>query len=124
MGDYTAPLTLIDERDAGFIGIDMLNKTNVSPINPAKGWLVLWQEGHRDKNGNGVATSVCNVSILGKEAVVDEILKYRTKYGLSKEFEIIKNVLEHPKVWRIRIEALKSYKLNNPKMIKRRTNNL
>ena len=37
MGDYTAPLTLIDERDAGFIGIDMLNKTNVSPINPAKG---------------------------------------------------------------------------------------
>ena len=109
MGDYTAPLTLIDERDAGFIGIDMLNKTNVSPINPAKGWLVLWQEGHRDKNGNGVPTSVCNVAILGKEAVVDEILEYRTKYGLSKEFEITKNVLEHPKVWRSWDEALKRY---------------
>ena len=36
MGDYTAPLTLIDERDTGFIGIDMLNKTNVTQSIPKK----------------------------------------------------------------------------------------
>jgi hypothetical protein len=41
MDDYTGPLTLIDVRNAGFIGMDMLNKANVGPINPEKGWLVL-----------------------------------------------------------------------------------
>jgi len=82
MGDYPDHLTQIDARNAGFIGMDMLNKANVGPINPEKGWLVLWQEGHRDKNGNDVPTSVCNVAILGKEAVVNEILKCLTQYGL------------------------------------------
>jgi len=41
MDDYTDLLTLIDARNAGFIGVDMLNKANVGPINPEKGWLVL-----------------------------------------------------------------------------------
>jgi hypothetical protein len=41
MDDYTGPLALIDARNAGFIGMDMLNKANVGPINPEKGWLVL-----------------------------------------------------------------------------------
>ena len=50
----------------------------------------------RDENGNDVPTSVCTVAILGKEAVVNEILKCQTKYGLSKEFEITKTVLAHP----------------------------
>ena len=36
----------------------------------------------RDENGNDVPTSVCNVAILGKEAVVNEILKCLTQYGL------------------------------------------
>ena len=82
MDDYTGPLTLIDVRNAGFIGMDMLNKANVGPINPEKGCLVLWQEGHRDENANDVPTSVSNASILGKEAVVNAILKCLTKYGL------------------------------------------
>ena len=34
--------------------MDMLNKANVSPINPEKGWLVLWQEGRKDENGNSL----------------------------------------------------------------------
>ena len=41
MGDYPDPLTQIDARNAGFIGMNMLNKVNVAPINPEKGWLVL-----------------------------------------------------------------------------------
>jgi len=41
MGDYPDHLTQIDARNAGFIGMDMLNKANVGPINPEKGWLVL-----------------------------------------------------------------------------------
>ena len=41
MGDYPDLLTQIDARNAGFIGMDMLNKANVGPINPEKGWLVL-----------------------------------------------------------------------------------
>ena len=92
MGDYPDPLTQIDARNAGFIGMDMLNKANVGPINPEKGWLVLWQEGHRDENGNDVPTSVCNVAILGKEAVVNEILKCLTQYGLRSS-------LRSPKIY-------------------------
>lgn len=118
MDDCTDPLTQIDARNAGFIGMDMLNKANVGPINPEKGWLVLWQEGRKDENGNDVPTSVSNVAILEKEAVINEVLKCLTKYGLSKEFEITNNVLEHPKVWRIWDEALKRYELNRQKMIK------
>ena len=41
MDDCTDPLTQIDARNAGFIGMDMLNKANVGPINPEKGWLLL-----------------------------------------------------------------------------------
>ena len=118
MEDYKGPLTLIDVRNTGFIGMDMLNKANVGPINPEKGWLVLWQEGRKDENGNDVPTSVSNVAILGKEAVINEVLKCLTKYGLSREFEITNNVLEHPKVWRIWDEALKRFKLNKQKIIK------
>ena len=88
MKDFTGPLTLIDVRNTGFIGMDMLNKANVGPINPEKGWLVLWQEGRKDENGNDVPTSVSNVAILEKGAVVNEVLKCLTNYGLSKEFEI------------------------------------
>ena len=87
MHDYTGPLTLIDVRNTGFIGMEMLNKTNIGPINPEKGWLVLWQEGRKDENGNDVPTSVSNVAILGKEAVINEVLKRLTKYGVSKQFE-------------------------------------
>ena len=118
MDDFTGPLTLIDVRNTGFIGMDMLNKANVGPINPEKGWLVLWQEGRKDENGNDVPTSVSNVAILGKEAVINEVLKCLTKYGLSKEFEITNNVLEHPKVWSMWDEALKRYELNRQKKIK------
>ena len=117
MHDYTGPLTLIDVRNTGFIGMDMLNKANVGPINPEKGWLVLSQEGRKDENGNDVPTSVSNVAILGKEAVINEVLKCLTKYGLSREFEITNNVLEHPKVWRIWDEALKRYELTKQKII-------
>ena len=45
MDDFTGPLTLIDVRNTGFIGRDMLNEANVGPINPEKDWLILWQEG-------------------------------------------------------------------------------
>ena len=41
MDDFTGPLTLIDVRNTGFIGRDMLNEANVGPINPEKGCLVL-----------------------------------------------------------------------------------
>ena len=109
MDDYTGPLKLIDVRNTGFIGMDMLNKANVGPINPEKGWLVLWQKGRKDENGNDAPTSVSNVAILEKEAVINEVLRCLNKYGLSKEFEITNNVLEHPKVWRIWDEALKRY---------------
>ena len=54
MTDYTGSPTLIDVRNTGFIGMDMLNKANVGPINPEKGWLVLWQEGRKDENGNSL----------------------------------------------------------------------
>ena len=118
MDDYTGPLTLIDVRNTGFIGMDMLNKANVGPINPEKGQLVLWQEGCKDENGNYVPTSVSNVAILGKEAVINEVLKCLTKYGLSEEFEITNNVLEHTKVWRIWDEALKKHELTKQKTIK------
>ena len=118
MHDFTGPLTLIDVRNTGFIGMDMLNRANVGPINPEKGWLVLWQEGRKDENGNDVPTSVSNVAILGKGAVVNEVLKCLTKYGLSREFEITNNVLEHPKVWRIWDEALKRYEVTRQKIIK------
>jgi len=109
MEDYTGPLTSIDVRNTGFIGMDTLNKANVGPINPEKGWLVLWQEGRKDEIGNDVPASVNNVAILEKEVVVSEVLKCLIKYGLSKEFEITNNVLEHPKAWRIWDEALKRY---------------
>ena len=118
MDDYTGPLTMIDVRNTGFISMDMLNKANVGPINPEKGWLVLWQEGRKDENGNDVPISVSNMAILGKEAAVNEVLKCLTKYGLSKEFEITNNVLEHPKVWCIWDEALKRYELKKQKIIK------
>ena len=118
MHDFTGPLTLIDVRNTGFIGMDMLNKANVGPINPEKGWLVLWQEGRKDENGNDVPTSVSNVAILEIEAVINDVLRCLNKYGLSKEFEITNNVLEHPKVWRIWDEALKRFKLNKQKIIK------
>ena len=118
MEDYKGPLTLIDVRNTGFIGMDMLNKANVGPVNPKKGWLVLWQEGRKDANGNDVPTSVSNVAILEKEVVINEVLKCLTKYGLSKEFEITNNVLEHSKVWRIWDEALKRYELTKQKIIK------
>ena len=85
---------------------------------PEKGRLVLWQEGRKDENGNDVRTSVSNVAILEKEAVVNEVLKCLMKYGLSKDFEITNNVLEHPKVWRIWDEALRRYELNRQKIIK------
>ena len=65
----------------------MLNKANVGPIGLEKGWLVPWQERRRDENGNDIPTLVCNVAILGKEAVVNEVLRCLTKYGLSKESE-------------------------------------
>ena len=117
MHDFTGPLTLIDARNTSFVVMDTLNKANVGPNNPEKGWLVLWQEGRKDENGNGVPTSVSNVAILGKEAVINEVLKCLTKYGLSKEFEITNNVLEHPKVWRIWDEALKRYELTKQKII-------
>jgi len=98
--------------------MDMLNKAKVGPINPEKGWLVLWQEGCKDENGNDVPASVSSVAILRKEAVINEVLKCLTKYGLSREFEITNNVLGHPKVWRIWDEALKRYKLTKQKTIK------
>ena len=98
--------------------MDMLNKANVGPINPEKGWLVLWQEGRKDENGNDVPTSISNVAIPGKEAVINEVLKCLIKYALSKEFEITNNVSEHPKVWRIWDEALKRYELTTQKIIK------
>ena len=72
MHDYSDPLTLIDVRNTSFIGMDMLNKAHVGPINPEKGWLVLWQDRRKDENGNDVPTSVSNVAILGKEAVINE----------------------------------------------------
>jgi hypothetical protein len=50
--------------------------------------------------------------------VVNEVLKCLTKYGLTKEFDIINNVLEHPKIWRIWDEALKICELNKEKIIK------
>ena len=75
MDDYTGPLTLIDVCNTSFIGMDMLNKANVGPTNPEKGWLVLWQEGRKNENGNDVLTSVSNVVILEKEAVVNDLLK-------------------------------------------------
>ena len=109
MEDYKGPLTLIDVRNTGFIGMDMLNKANVGPINPEKGWLVLWQKGRKDEIGNDVPASVSNFAILEKEVVVSEVLKCLIKYGLSKEFEITNNVLEHPKAWRIWDEAFKRY---------------
>ena len=109
MHGFTGPLTLIDVRNTGFIGMDMLNKANVGPINPEKGWLVLWQEGRKDEIGNDIPASVSNVAILEKEAVVNEVLECLIKYGLSKEFEITNNVLEHPKAWRIWDDALKRY---------------
>ena len=118
MEDYKGPLTSIDVRNTGFIGMDTLNKANVGPINPEKGWVVLLQEGRRDDNGNDVPISVSNMAMLVKEAAVSEVLKCLTKYGLSKEFEITNNVLEHPKVWRIWDEALKRYELNKQKIIK------
>ena len=118
MDDYIGPLTLIDVRNTGLIGMDMLNKANVGLINPEKGWLVLWQKGRKDENGNDVPTSVSNVAILEKEVVINEVLKCLTKYGLSKEFEITNNVLEHPKVWSMWDEALKRYELNRQKIIK------
>ena len=109
MEDYTGPLTSIDVRNTGFIGMDTLNKANVGPINSEKGWLVHWQEGRKDEIGNDVPASVSNVAILEKEVVVSEVLKCLIKYGLSKEFEITNNVLEHPKAWRIWDEAFKRY---------------
>ena len=118
MHDYSDPLTLIDVRNTSFIGMDMLNKANVGPINLEKGWLVLWQEGRKDENGNDVPTSVSNVAILEKEVVINEVLKCLTKHGLSKEFEITSNVFEHPKVWRIWNEALKRYELTKQKTLK------
>jgi hypothetical protein len=30
----------------------MLNKADIGPITPDTVWLVLWQEEHKDKNGN------------------------------------------------------------------------
>lgn len=36
MKDLTGPLTLIDVRNTGFTGMNMLNKANVGPINPKK----------------------------------------------------------------------------------------
>ena len=36
MKDYTGPLTSIDMRNTGFIGMDMLNKANVGPNNPVR----------------------------------------------------------------------------------------
>ena len=109
MDDYKGPLTSIDVRNTGFIGMDILNKANVGPINSEKGWLVLWQEGRKDEIGNDVPASVSNVAILEKEVVVNEVLKCLIKYGLSKDFDITNNVLEHPKAWRIWDEALKRY---------------
>ena len=94
------------------------SKPSRSAFNPEKGWLVLWQEGRKDENGNDVATSVSNVAILEKEAVINEVLRCLNKYGLSKEFEITNNVLEHPKVWRIWSEALKRYERIKQKTIK------
>ena len=118
MHDYSDPLTLIDVRNTSFIGMDMLNKANIGPMNPEKGWPVLGQEGRKDENGNDVPTSVSNVAILEKEVVINEVLKCLTKHGLSKEFEITNNVLEHPKVWRIWDEALKRYELTKQKTLK------
>ena len=101
MNDYKDSLTVIDERNTGFIGIAMLNQANFGPINPEKGQLVLWQEGRRDVNRNDVPTLVCNFAMLGKEAVVNEVLRCLTKCGSSEGFEITSNVLEHTQVWRI-----------------------
>ncbi len=118
MGDDFGPLTLIDIRNTGFIGMDMLNKAHVGPINPEKGWLVLWQCGRKNENGNDVPASIYNVAILNKEVVITEVLNCLIRYGLSKEFKVTNNVLEHPKVWRIWHEALKRYqtmKLQNLK---------
>ena len=92
MHDYSDPLTLIDVRNTSFIGMDMLNKANVGPIDPEKGWLVLWQEGRKDEVGNDVPASVSNVALLEKKAVVNEVLKCLIRYGLSREFEITNNV--------------------------------
>ena len=36
MKDFTGPLTLIDVRNTGFIGMDMLNKANIGPNNPVR----------------------------------------------------------------------------------------
>ena len=118
MHDFTGPLTLIGARNTGFIGMNMFNKANAGPINPEKGWLLVWKERREDENGNDIPTSVSDVAILEKEAVVNEVLKCLTKYGLSKECEIINNVLEHPKIWWIWDEALKRYELTKQKTIK------
>jgi len=73
MVDRKDLLTVIDARNDGFIGVDILNKTNVGSLNPVKGWLVHWQEERRDENGNEIPTSICNVAILIKEAVDNEM---------------------------------------------------
>ena len=73
MVDCKDLLTVIDAQNAGYIGIDMLTKTNVGSLNPVKGWPVHWQEERRDENGNDIPTSVCNVAILREEAVVNEM---------------------------------------------------
>tara|TARA_B100001093_G_C26594186_1_gene912920 strand:+ start:195 stop:308 length:114 start_codon:yes stop_codon:yes gene_type:complete len=37
MNDHKDSLTVIDERNTGFIGMAMLNQANFGPINPEKG---------------------------------------------------------------------------------------
>jgi hypothetical protein len=58
MNDYTGPPTLLDVHNTRFTSIDMLNKKDIGPITPNKDWLVPWQEGHKDKNGNNAPTPI------------------------------------------------------------------
>ena len=71
----------------------MVNKTNVGSLNPVKGWLAHWQEERRD--GNDLPTSVCNVTILRKEAVVNEIFRGLTEFEVDTELVIYNNPLGH-----------------------------
>ena len=92
MEDYKGPLTSIDVRNTGFIGMDTLNKANVGPINQEKGWLVLWQKGRKDEIGNDVPASVSNVAILEKEHFYADDIKIVV---FVKRFFLLEHTTHH-----------------------------
>ncbi|MBH69650.1 MAG: hypothetical protein CMM58_14940 [Rhodospirillaceae bacterium] len=112
MIDNYGPIIRVDVRNTGFVVLDMLTKAYAPPINPEHGWLFLWQDGRRDKNGNHIPVSKCNLTTLAEQKIIASIVKCIKKYGLSRDLEITKNVLEHPKVWRLWGAALKRYEID------------